>query len=126
VAPADGNATDLEDGDETVVPLEWYEHHVAEFVPSSDKPLACFGHPKLHSVIERAVSLWLDGEKVLIFCFYRETVKALRNHLTREVDRAKQVGDVVTIVGVLSSVDSSPANFPPEPTAYLLPCGVDL
>jgi hypothetical protein len=34
------------------------------------------------------VQLWLAGEKVLIFCFYRETAKALRDHIKREVERA--------------------------------------
>ena len=73
---------------ETVVPLEWYEEHVAELVPNADRPAACFEHPKMKAVVERAVELWLSGEKVLIFCFYRETAKALRNHLRREVDAA--------------------------------------
>jgi hypothetical protein len=100
-APTDGSTTDLQEAGATVVPLEWYERHVAEFVPNRDKPLACFSHPKLRSVVERAVSLWLDGEKVLIFCFYRETVKALRNHLTREVDRAinQRVADRLGLAG---------------------------
>lgn len=84
---ADGATEDTEPN-ETIVPVTWYEDHVASLVPSSGKPLSCFEHPKIRAVVDRAISLWLGGEKVLIFCFYRETAKALRDHLRREVDRA--------------------------------------
>jgi superfamily II DNA or RNA helicase len=72
---------------ESVVPLEWYEDHVAKLIPQKTKAVACFDHPKIRAVVDRAVSLWLTGEKVLIFAFYRETLKALRDHLRREADR---------------------------------------
>ncbi|MBZ5611995.1 MAG: hypothetical protein LAP38_27360 [Acidobacteriia bacterium] len=47
-----------------------------------------FTHPKMRSVVDRVVNLWLSGEKVLVFCFYRETAKALRAHIGREVENA--------------------------------------
>lgn len=71
---------------EIVVPLEWYEDHIAELIPQKTKTADCYGHPKIRAVVERAVELWLTGEKVLIFAFYSQTVKALRDHLRREVD----------------------------------------
>lgn len=37
--------------------------------------------------MRRALELWLRGEKVLLFCFYRQTARALREHLGREVER---------------------------------------
>lgn len=74
--------------DPTVIPVSWYEEHVASLVPSRDKPQECLAHPKVKAVVARAIELWLTGEKVLIFCFYRETAKALRDHLRRGVDRA--------------------------------------
>ena len=42
----------------------------------------------MKAVVERVVNLWLAGEKVLVFCFYRETAKALREHIGREVENA--------------------------------------
>jgi superfamily II DNA or RNA helicase len=74
--------------EETIVPLAWYEHHITSLVPSAAQPDACLDHPKIRAVVDRVVALWREGEKVLVFCFYRETAKALRNHLRREVDRA--------------------------------------
>ena len=44
-------------------------------------------HPKLNATVQRAVDLWEDGEKVLIFAFYRQTCRALRIHLSKELDR---------------------------------------
>lgn len=72
---------------EIVVPLEWYEDHIAELIPQKTKPAACYEHPKVRAVVERAVELWLTGEKVLVFGFYSQSVKALRDHLRRAVDR---------------------------------------
>jgi hypothetical protein len=72
---------------EVVVPLEWYEDHIAELIPQKSRQDECFEHPKIRAVVERAIALWLSGEKVLIFAFYTETVKALRDHLRIEADR---------------------------------------
>ena len=35
----------------------------------------------------RAVDLWRRDEKVLIFCYFRATGRALRDHISREIDR---------------------------------------
>jgi len=85
--PSAAAGVEVEDND-TIVPLEWYEERVAKLVPSSTDPAACYAHPKLQAVVDRAIQLWMDGEKVLVFCFYRETAKALRDHLRRRVDSA--------------------------------------
>jgi hypothetical protein len=74
---------------ESIVPVKWYEQHVSLLIPSkNDKPIRCFGHPKIKPVVRRAVDLWLSGEKVLVFCFYRQTAIALRDHIRREVEYA--------------------------------------
>jgi len=39
-------------------------------------------HPKIRATIELAMSLWRRGEKVLIFCHYRQTGYALRRYLS--------------------------------------------
>lgn len=79
------------DQKKTLIPLKWYESHVARLIPSKDDPADAtrrYEHPKIRAVIQKAVELWLGGEKVLIFCFYRQTATALREHLMREVENA--------------------------------------
>lgn len=39
-------------------------------------------HPKIRATIELAMSLWRRGEKILIFCHYRQTGHALRRYLS--------------------------------------------
>ena len=74
---------------EAIVPVQWYEEHVSLLIPSKeDDPVRRFSHPKIRSVVRRAVDLWLSGEKVLVFCFYRQTAIALRDHIRREVEDA--------------------------------------
>ena len=74
---------------EAIVPVQWYEEHISQLIPSKeDGPIRRFGHPKIRSVVRRAVDLWLSGEKVLVFCFYRQTAIALRDHIRREVEDA--------------------------------------
>jgi hypothetical protein len=71
------------------VPTAWYEAQVERLVPSKAAPEEeRYRHPKIRAVVDRVVNLWTQGEKVLVFCVYRETAKALRLHIGREVDRA--------------------------------------
>lgn len=44
-------------------------------------------HPKLSATVQRVVDLWEQGEKVLVFAFYRYTCRALRLHINEEVER---------------------------------------
>ena len=37
--------------------------------------------------MNKVVDLWMGGEKVLVFCFYRETCKALYEHIREEIHR---------------------------------------
>ena len=39
-------------------------------------------HPKISATVELAMSLWRSGEKVLIFCHYRQTGSALHRYLS--------------------------------------------
>jgi hypothetical protein len=75
--------------DQAMVPVAWYEEQVERLIPSKEAPAEDrYQHPKIRAVVGRAVKLWLSGEKVLVFCFYRETAKALRNHIGRELEKA--------------------------------------
>ena len=79
-------------GRDSIVPIRWYEDQIEKLIPSKSESLAKrYAHPKVSAVVDAAVRLWISGEKVLIFCFYRETAKALRAHLMREVSRATNV-----------------------------------
>jgi ADP-ribosylglycohydrolase len=96
---ARGKARDMDDGghpvsqdvDEedlaaTIVPTAWYEDQVASLIPSRDRsPLERLRHPKVSATVHRVVDLWEGGEKVLVFCFYRETCKALYEHIREAV-----------------------------------------
>ncbi len=44
-------------------------------------------HPKITATVQRAADLWEQGEKVVIFAFYRHTCRALRRHISNEIDR---------------------------------------
>ena len=43
-------------------------------------------HPKMDVTVRKVVDLWERGEKVLVFAFYRHTCRALRLHISREVE----------------------------------------
>lgn len=69
-----------------IVPTAWYESQVARLIPSrSSDPHELLRHPKVKATVERVVDLWLGREKVLVFCFYRETCEALYAHIRRAV-----------------------------------------
>jgi hypothetical protein len=44
-------------------------------------------HPKITSTVRRVVDLWEAGEKVLVFAFYRHTCRALRVHISKEIEQ---------------------------------------
>src|SRR5690606_19063660 len=84
---------DGEDADmsETIVPTAWYEEQVACLIPSSTALLGeRLKHPKVSATVQKVIDLWAGGEKVLVFCFYRETCKALYEHI-REVVQARTI-----------------------------------
>lgn len=60
----------------------WY---LGEFDRALD---ACTGatHPKMDVTVRKVVDLWQRGEKVLVFAFYRHTCRALRMHISRELE----------------------------------------
>ena len=55
-------------------------------------------HPKVAPVVARVLDLWRQGEKVVVFCHYRETGRALVRHLSAALekrlwsDAAKRLG----------------------------------
>jgi superfamily II DNA or RNA helicase len=61
--------------------LQWYLNQLDTAVPR-DSAAARRAHPKVRATAERAVRLWSAGEKVLVFCHYRATGRALRRHIS--------------------------------------------
>jgi len=102
------NAKDFDDGLEAeaepgawVVPTSWYEQQIARLIPSREAPRPMrLQHPKVAATVNRAVDLWLKGEKVLVFCFYIQTAHALYEHLREEVDQR-----IISIAGPKLGLD---------------------
>jgi len=66
--------------------LRWYLDWVEKAMPAHD-PQRITSHPKIRATVERALDLWRSGEKVLIFCFYVETGRALRREISAAMER---------------------------------------
>lgn len=69
---------------ETSPQLRWYLDRIAGALPA-DAEDGWSAHPKIVAVVDRVTKLWLDGEKVVVFCFYVETGRALRTHISRSL-----------------------------------------
>lgn len=82
-----GERDEDEDHSGALLPVElrWYLDNLARTLPQDDAT-ARAGHPKIAATVAKAVELWRAGEKVLIFCHYRATGRALRQHLSRALD----------------------------------------
>jgi hypothetical protein len=78
---------------ESIVPVTWYEKQIEIFVPDRSDVGKAARHPKLLAAVQRVVHLWEHGEKVLLFCTYRETAKALREHIRDGIE--KRIGELV-------------------------------
>ena len=50
-------------------------------------PAAYARHPKIAPLVARVMDLWSRGEKVVVFCHYRETGHALVRHLSDAMER---------------------------------------
>jgi hypothetical protein len=44
------------------------------------------GHPKVAPLVARVVDLWCRGEKVVVFCHFRATGRALEKHIASAID----------------------------------------
>lgn len=66
------------------------QSHAAWYLGEFDRALEQTSgatHPKMHATVRRVVDLWESGEKVLVFAFYRHSCRALRVHISQEIDR---------------------------------------
>jgi hypothetical protein len=64
--------------------LARYLQRLHEALPSGE---SLGRHPKVLPLVERVVALWERGEKVVVFCHYLATGRALVRHISAEIDR---------------------------------------
>ncbi len=62
--------------------LRWYLDRIAAALPD-EMVDGWASHPKVAATVDRVRDLWCSGEKSLVFCFYVETGRALRAHISR-------------------------------------------
>lgn len=62
--------------------MRWYLDRIDACLPQ-DTADGWLAHPKIAATVDRVRKLWLSGEKALVFCFYVETGRALRSHISR-------------------------------------------
>lgn len=60
---------------------EWYEAQLRKAAQALSMR-GCDLHPKVKATVDLAMSLWRKGEKVLIFCHYRQTGGAIHRYLS--------------------------------------------
>lgn len=66
--------------------LSWYLDRIHEALPVND-PDSTVLHPKVGATVKRVLDLWSKGEKVVVFCHYVATGKALRQSISRAIEQ---------------------------------------
>jgi ERCC4-related helicase len=64
--------------------VTWYLNRISLALPDEDDE-ALIEHPKMRATVARAAELWRNREKVLVFCFYVATGRALRRHIAKAI-----------------------------------------
>jgi len=80
----------------------WYLDNVDEYIRRDG-----VRHPKIEPIVTRAVALWRQGHKILIFGHYIKTIRALTERLEQEIERSSAALAVQALA--LESKDSKEA-----------------
>ena len=72
-----------DDSDPPHSEVDWYRREIESILRHGDTRAR---HPKIAATTERALQLWLAGDKCLIFCWYIKTTAALQSALTGKLD----------------------------------------
>ncbi|PIR19457.1 MAG: hypothetical protein COV48_01890, partial [Elusimicrobia bacterium CG11_big_fil_rev_8_21_14_0_20_64_6] len=74
---------DIQEGITAVndVEIDWYLDRIRHTLAEAGQA-APTAHPKLGSTVKRVIDLWRSGEKVLVFCHYIATGRALRQSIS--------------------------------------------
>jgi len=62
----------------------WYLNQLESLLPKRHLAKK-LDHPKVNATINKVIELWLGGEKVIVFCHYIATGKALRNYISQSI-----------------------------------------
>jgi len=90
----ENNTTQIDEPDEpeTASDLTHSKWYLSEF-DSALQTYTGAHHPKMDKVVKKTVDLWESGEKVLVFAFYRQTVRALLVYISAEIEhRLEKIG----------------------------------
>ncbi len=60
---------------------DWYLQNIIDAIKPEGRVLS-EQHPKIGPVVDKVIELWEQGEKVLVFCHYVKTGRALRTHIS--------------------------------------------
>ncbi len=83
----DGNVSQVIEEDVVVATNDvddtqnWYLQNIIEAIKPEGRVLS-EQHPKIGPVVDKVIELWGQGEKVLVFCHYVKTGRALRTHIS--------------------------------------------
>jgi ERCC4-related helicase/predicted nucleic acid-binding protein len=86
----DAEKDDLDEIQQATLDLSHSDWYLSEFDLALER-YSGSNHPKVDATVRKVVDLWEAGEKVLVFAFYRQTCRALRIHISREIERRVMV-----------------------------------
>lgn len=92
----------LQDGTDGNDEVRWYLNNVDDFVRKDG-----VRHPKIEPIVRRAVELWREGHKVLIFGHFIMTIRALTERLEEAIEHT--VADMAVKSLALDSRDPAAA-----------------
>ncbi len=82
---------------------QWYHGEISRLLASNHRRSA---HPKVAATVDRAVDLWLSGQKCLIFCWYIRTTAALEAALRSRIDEIISVRAAAALNVDVAAVDA--------------------
>lgn len=85
----EGKCVDDDDEDSEITGVDdissWYLSRLQISIPRDDTKSFKL-HPKIEATVGKVLDLWRNGEKVLIFCHYIATGRALRRHISTAIN----------------------------------------
>jgi ERCC4-related helicase len=78
---------DEEEVAKSVAPDQRVNRYVQKLAAALPDEAAYAQHPKIAPLVDRVLGLWRQREKVVVFCHYRETGRALVRHLSAALER---------------------------------------
>lgn len=80
-------SSDDDSGPAPAPETDWYLDGIERALPR-DTSEASAAHPKIRATVARVLDLWKKREKVLVFCHYRATGRALERHISDALEQA--------------------------------------